>query len=237
MSCSEEHFHSHHHDESNHVAPSETSSSNSLFKYIDLPHLSILNESTDTQSSSKLFRPYNERFVDVQHRFVESDADEQLLINIQFTGTVKLISIIIWAPDDEYSPKEILLFKNKSNLDFDNINDLKPIFTINHPENVGTHFDPESFNLINNNIHDDDVGITEHFLPRHLFSGVTNLKLFIKSNYGEDTTRLLYMDFRGTCSPLVKNPVITLYEAAANPADHKTFVPGEKWVNENLGGE
>ena len=53
------------------------------------------------------------------------------------------------------------------------------------------------------------------------FSNVRSLTLYFPSNYGADKTRIEYIGLSGDATPLVKDPVITIYESAANPADHK----------------
>lgn len=64
----------------------------SLYTKIDLDKLQCLNESVDG-SGKKIFKPWHERKTfDV---YLESDCDAELLINIPFTGNVKLKSFII----------------------------------------------------------------------------------------------------------------------------------------------
>lgn len=53
------------------------------------------------------------------------------------------------------------------------------------------------------------------------FSNVRSLTLFFEENFGDDTTVVTYIGLSGEWSPLVKDPVIALYEAAPNPADHQ----------------
>jgi hypothetical protein len=49
---------------------------------------------------------------------------------------------------------------------------------------------------------------------------VQNLTLFIEDNYGEDTTVISYLGFKGDWMQLGRAPTNILYEAAANPSDH-----------------
>jgi hypothetical protein len=70
-----------------------------LYPYIDLPRVTCLNESTEGRGRS-CFRPWSERGDD-RLGGVESDADEQLLFFIPFTGNVKLKSIVIVTANDE----------------------------------------------------------------------------------------------------------------------------------------
>ena len=56
-------------------------------KRIDMSGLECLNE-TEEDSVKHIFIPWENRLQ--KEKWVESDADEELLINIPFTGNVKL---------------------------------------------------------------------------------------------------------------------------------------------------
>ena len=53
------------------------------------------------------------------------------------------------------------------------------------------------------------------------FSNVRWLTLYFPENFGADQTIIDYIGLSGEWTPLIKDPVITLYEAAPNPADHQ----------------
>jgi hypothetical protein len=74
---------------------------------------------------------------------------------------------------------------------------------------------------------------------RALFNATRLLSLFVEDNWGagdEDVSRVSYIAFKGEFMRLSKEPVSVLYEAAANPADHKGIVGIARGVGSNVGG-
>lgn len=228
MSCEDEHHnhgngHGHGHS---HVAPLPTNESQNLVDKIDSPHVKALNLANPGDEISKLFRKADEKYQ--LKPIIKSDADSQLIINIPFlNGSVKLYSIIIRSNGDKYCPRTIKLWKNDKTIDFDNVNERKPTYKIEHPQ-VGVMYNDED-DEVPDEIKNDGEFI-EHFLPRHQFTGVQQLTVFIEDIYNnddEDECHLHYVELRGEFTELTKDPVITLYELAANPADHKNLTVTE----------
>lgn len=76
-------------------------------------------------------------------------------------------------------------------------------------------------------------------VKRALFNTVRSLDLFFEDNFGggeEDETRVSYVGFKGEWMALNREPVSFLYEAAANPADHKMVEGVRGGVGSTLGG-
>ena len=48
-----------------------------------------------------------------------SDADEELLFNIPFTGNVKLKGLIVMGGEEGTAPSKVRLFKNRPHMTFD----------------------------------------------------------------------------------------------------------------------
>lgn len=211
------HSHSHSHCD-DHVPPIPTYSSQSLVGRIDLNKVTGLNLLNPQPELQKLFKTDETRYQ--VKPVIKSDCDEQLIINIPFmNSSIKLYSIILRTNGDLYCPQKIKLYKNDTTIDFDNIQAKKPTFEVTHPR-IGIMYndDDELLELI------DDDTFVEHYLPRHKFTGVQNLTIFIETIYGdEDQCKLHSIELRGEYIELNKDPVISLYESAANPTDHKVI--------------
>ncbi|CAK9440625.1 uncharacterized protein LODBEIA_P46500 [Lodderomyces beijingensis] len=232
MSCEDEHHHDGHNHNRNHnhnhghghdhdhdhVAPIPTSSSQSLNSKIDTFKVSALNMANPPQDLAKVFKNQDTKYE--INPVIKSDCDEQLIINIPFlNGSVKLYSIILRTNGDLYCPKTIKLFKNDRSIDFDNIESKKAAQVLTQPQvGVAADADAESDTI------ESDTDFVEHFLPRHKFTGVEQLTLFIESIHeqDEDQCRLHSIELRGEYTELNRDTVVALYESAANPADHKT---------------
>jgi len=64
-------------------------------------------------------------------------------------------------------------------------------------------------------------------VKRAHFNTTRSLALFFEDNWSggdEEETRISYLAFKGDFMRLNKEPVSVMYEAAANPSDHKSIV-------------
>jgi len=133
-------------------------------------------------------------------RSVESDADDQLIVRIPFTGSVKLRSILIKSGPGPQTPAKLSVFVNEDGLDF---------------EDVASKTPAQEFEIVQSR----DIG--EYAVKAPKFPNVRSLTLFFPASQGDDTTRLYYLGFLGEWSELKNQPVIAVYEAQANLADHE----------------
>ncbi|QQP54428.1 UPF0424 protein GA19395, partial [Caligus rogercresseyi] len=97
-------------------ANAESADQFNLFQRIDMEKLTTLNEVVE-DSGKNVFRPWEDRLN--REKFVESDADEELLINIPFSGSVKLKGIIVIGGEEGRNPSRIRLFKNRPFMTFE----------------------------------------------------------------------------------------------------------------------
>lgn len=68
--------------------------------------------------------------------------------------------------------------------------------------------------------------VAEIPLNRAQWNATTSITIFVEDNWSngdEDVTRISYLAFKGDFLKLIREPVSFLYEAAANPSDHKTI--------------
>ncbi|KAL8709475.1 MAG: hypothetical protein Q9220_005858 [cf. Caloplaca sp. 1 TL-2023] len=199
----EHHDHGHDgHDSHDHSDDIEPALQTLIWKQIDFESIRTLNESESDQGAKIIEKTWPQRLN--PEPFLESDADEQLLISVPFTGVVKLHSILIRSSTDSSAPKTLKLFINRDDLDFSTAADLQPT---------------QSMEL------SQTSEIQDLPVKRALFGNTYNINLFVEDNYGEDVTRIFWIGFKGDFMNLNREPVEVLYEKAANPKDH-TLIQG-----------
>ncbi|KAJ8726334.1 hypothetical protein PYW07_001032 [Mythimna separata] len=192
---SHHHCHGHDHDHGN---ADEVGIQYNLYEKIDKENLECLNETIDG-SGKTVFKSWDERHD--RTRFVESDADEELLFNIPFTGNVKLKGIKISAEDSDSHPAKLRLFKNRPNMTFDDVS-IEP---------------DQIFEL-----QKDTEGVLEYSPKIVTFSSVSHLTMHFPANFGAEKTTIYYIGLKGEFSPGHRHGVtICTYEVRPNIDDHK----------------
>ncbi|KAJ8062356.1 hypothetical protein OCU04_008900 [Sclerotinia nivalis] len=213
--CHDEHDHGHGghshegHDHSDDITPALQYS---LYQHINFDDITTLNEASSGSGKAIVKKTWDERMNEQPE--LESDADEQLLMHIPFTGQVKLHSILLRTSNSESAPKTLKVFINRDDLDFSTASDLQPTqeFQLSQTSEI------------------QDIGV-----KRALFGKVQNLTLFVEDNYGEDVSRICYVGLKGDWMQLGKAPTNILYEAAANPNDHKVKGTSANQMGSNIG--
>ncbi|KAI4249910.1 MAG: hypothetical protein LQ352_005494 [Teloschistes flavicans] len=195
----DDHDHGHGHDHSDEIEPALQTL---LWKQIDFEGIRTLNES-ETDSGAKIVEKTWPMRLDPEP-YLESDADEQILMFIPFTGVVRLHSILLRSSPHSSAPQTLKLFPNRDDLDFSSASDLQPTQTLQLSRTAD---------------------VQELPVKRALFGNTYNLNLFFEDNHGghddeEVMTRVFWIGFKGEFMPLSREPVEVLYEKAANPRDH-----------------
>ena len=134
-----------------------------LVEQIDRARSYALNAATDFKN---IFQP-DERFV------LASDADEQLILHIEFKQKVTLTGFNVYCVDgdDEKAPREVALFSNCVNPGFDSLEDAKPT---------------EEFDLRAPDLAKD----TTSNLRMVKFQKLDSVTIFVKDNNGGETTSI-----------------------------------------------
>ncbi|CAM1510441.1 Fc.00g007760.m01.CDS01 [Cosmosporella sp. VM-42] len=191
--------HDHHeHDHSDDITPAIQFS---LYNQINFDHIVTLNETQRDLGKAIVKKPWTERLS--MEPELASDVDEQLLMTVPFTAQIKLHSILIRTSPSPSAPKTLHLFINRDNLDFGTAEESDPVQKLELSQTSE---------------------IQEIPVRRALFGKVQQLTLFFVDNFSdgeEDVSRISYLGFKGEWTQLGRAPANILYEAAAQPGDHK----------------
>ncbi|KAG0142442.1 hypothetical protein CROQUDRAFT_662516 [Cronartium quercuum f. sp. fusiforme G11] len=179
-----------------HLKPGE-GTQDFLYSKIDRDQISSCNV-LPAHPAKDCIKPWSEQHED--STFTESDADEQMIIRIPFTGTVKLRSILIRTIPTDHPPTQIKLFANEPGLDFDTFESSTPTQVLDMPTT-------------------DEL--VEFPVRVAKFSSLSVLSLFIDGDSSGSKTRVHFLGFKGEFSSLSRRPVVAIYEAQANPTDHE----------------
>ncbi|KAI9259485.1 galactose-binding domain-like protein [Phascolomyces articulosus] len=172
-----------------------------LYSRIDRDNVRCLNEA-EPDTGKSVIKPWNERLDN--EKFVESDADEQLILFVPFTGSVKLRSICLRTDRGDQAPSTMKVFINRDDVDFDVADSYTPV---------------QTWDLV-----EGSNDVVEYATRITKFTNVRNITLFFPENFGDDTSIIRFVGFKGEWTEIKRDPIITVYEANANPADHK--IPG-----------
>ncbi|KAI6171499.1 putative thioredoxin [Aphelenchoides bicaudatus] len=147
-----------------------------LQTFLDRSNLECLNEDSD----------HNIRALFESGGVLQSDCDEQLIINIPFSQPVKIHSIQVGGPNGK-APKSVKIFANiPQTLDFDKAQSSEPIQTLDFEENALQGLKFVKFQnvknlllFVENNVEGGDVtAINELKLYGQPLSGSTNMEEF-----------------------------------------------------------
>ncbi|KAH0587325.1 UPF0424 protein [Termitomyces sp. J132] len=186
----ESHSHDHDHDHNT----SDLGPQDNLYIHIDRPNVVALNTNGKGQD---VIKPWHERLD--ESISIESDADDQIIVRIPFTGSVRLRSVLLKTGPTDQTPSKVLLYANTTNLDFDDVASQKPTqeFVVAQGRDVG-----------------------EYAVKTTQFSNISSLTLFFPESQGAETTQVYYIGLLGHWTERKNNPVVTVYETQANIADH-----------------
>ncbi|KAI3327965.1 DUF1000 domain protein [Xylariaceae sp. AK1471] len=213
--------HDHEHDHSDDITPALQ---HSLYQHIRFDDIITMNEAQTGSGKAIVKKTWSER-LQIEPELA-SDADEQVLMNVPFTGQVKLHSILLRSSPSASAPRTLKVFINREDLDFESADELSPT---------------QEFEL------SQTSEIQELPVKRVLFGKVQKLTLFFVDNFSNEedsddeeedgeVTRLSYLGFKGEWMQLGRAPAQILYEAAANPNDHAIKGTNVNAMGSGIGG-
>src|SRR3569833_492017 len=150
---------------------------------------------------------------------VGSTRSTNTITSYSFTGQVKLHSILLRTSASASAPKTLRVFQNREGMDFSAAEDEEPTQELELSQTSE---------------------VQELPVKRARFARVQRLTLFFPDNFGdgdEDVTRISYLGFRGEWMQLGRAPANILYEAAANPSDHKLKGTNVNQMGSGIGGK
>ncbi|CAG7846282.1 SubName: Full=Uncharacterized protein {ECO:0000313/EMBL:CCA68459.1} [Serendipita indica DSM 11827] len=190
--CHDEHRDGHSHS---HETPLEDIPRETLWGIVD--HQNVLAFNVTAQNN--IIKPWEER--NDETIFLESDADDQMMIRIPFTdASAKLLSILIKAGPGEQTPARVQLFVNEDSMDFDDVAGKQPAQEVEIPQSRD---------------------VCEFQLKPTKFASVRTLTVFVPEAQGAESCRLYYIGFTGSFVKISNQPIIAVYEASPRLADHK----------------
>ncbi|TKY85504.1 hypothetical protein EX895_005666 [Sporisorium graminicola] len=192
-----------HHDDDSHVKPNE-GDQDLLYSSIDRDRVVALNESVPN-SAALTIKPW-ERRTDPEPQ-VTSDADDQLIIHIPFTSSVKLTTLLFRpAAEPDLTPSVIKLYRNlpPNALDFDDITDR-----------------PETTKLDSIPTVQDTKDVISFPLPPVKWSNTDSITLFVEASLGGQHSGIQFLGFKGKSSGYSRAaPTNIVYESAPQLKDH-----------------
>lgn len=164
----------------------------------------------------KTIKPFDKR--NDESDYLESDADDQLIIRIPFIGSVKLRSLMIKASPADQIPSEIHVFPNLETLDFEEASD----GTVQATQKL------------------QSIAITRDVVTYPLktakFNNVRSITLFIPASLGSETSRIYFIGFKGEWlgNQRREGPSNIVYESAPQVKDHAK-IPGTETGSQSFG--
>ncbi|KAI0760383.1 galactose-binding domain-like protein [Fomes fomentarius] len=146
-----------------------------LYGSIDKQNVHGLNL-TVPEDAQALIKPWDER--DDTSRFAESGVDDQIIIHVPFSQSVRLRSVLLKLGRGELTPRRLRIYANRPNIvDFSEAEDITP--------------------QLNISLLEGDSGVTEYPLRTASFANIHSLSLFFSESVGGESLQLYYIGFKG----------------------------------------
>lgn len=198
-----------HHDDDSHVKADE-GEQDLLYGSIDRDQVVVLNEAVDG-SGVGILKTWADRFSSEPE--LVSDADDQLILHIPFTSSVKLSTLLFRPPSNaECTPVTLKLYKNlaASSINFDDIASIPDSAITTTLDSIPS-------------IHDTNASKQLVAIPLKpvKWANTDSITIFIDASVGGDLSGLLFLGFKGKSSGLTREaPQNIVYESAPQLKDH-----------------
>lgn len=134
---------------------------------------------------------------------VQSSCDGELLFQIPFTNCVRLKALTVRAPSNGSGPSKMKIWVNRDDVDFSTCHDLKCSQELIVPQ--------------------DALGEFKIVLKPALFQNTNTIAILFYAPYNDDDEiTMSFLGFFGQPTTHKRQAVNVVYEAKANPKDHKT---------------
>ncbi|KAF8644910.1 hypothetical protein AX16_008193, partial [Volvariella volvacea WC 439] len=154
------------------------------------------------EDAKVVIKPWDQR--EDTDKFVESGVDDQMVLHIPFTESVRLKSIILKLGRGESGPRKLRVYANHPTIvDFADAETTTPQLNIRLLEN--------------------EPGVVEYPLRVAAFARVTSLSLLFSDTPSEEPCRVYYIGFKGD-SRSTKKELHSLLEVPAPNAAGKSLV-------------
>ncbi|CCF52607.1 hypothetical protein NDA14_005587 [Ustilago hordei] len=198
--------HDHKHDDDSHVKP-DVGDQDLLYSSIDRDHIITLNESI-LGSGAAIIKPWDQR-LNPEPECI-SDADDQLIIHIPFTSSVKLSTLLLRpSSNTDFTPTTIKLHKNlpDSSINFDDISCLADSKATTKLDSIPTV--------------SDTTEVISFPLQPVKWANTDSITLFVESSLGGDQSGIQFLGFKGKSSAITRAaPQNIVYESAPQVKDH-----------------
>ncbi|PWZ03847.1 DUF1000-domain-containing protein [Testicularia cyperi] len=212
--------HEHDHNDDSHVKADE-GDQDFLYTSIDRERVITLNEAV-SGSGVSILKTWSSR-LDPTPACV-SDADDQLIIHVPFTSTVKLTSLLLRPTGNtDETPTCIRLIKNHpvERVDFDDVSSLDSSAYTSTLDSIPTA--------------NDTKDVVTFPLKQVKWSNTDSITLFIEGSIGADVSAIQFLGFKGKASGYSRAaPATIVYESAPQLKDHAK-IPGTEANTHSFG--
>ncbi|KIK26099.1 hypothetical protein PISMIDRAFT_95931 [Pisolithus microcarpus 441] len=173
------------------------SDQSNLFQYIDRDNVHGLNLNVPERAKDTI-KPWADR--EDTTLFADSGVDDQMIIHVPFSETVRIRSVVLKLGRGEYTPRHLKIYANYPNIiDFTDAENTKPHFNISLLEG--------------------ETSAVEYPVRVAAFRSVHSLSLYVGDSVGGDQSRIYFIGFKGDCQSPRKEGTKGIEVPASDAAD------------------